>query len=138
VRTDCGRHSRVGHPSGIAGITGEQKERFERLRSDGLGYKRILTKLGLSLNTVQCYCRRHPTEIKAPTLPSENGERLLTILSSFVQEESLSASENQKRGYPEELPQKKTRNYDLNLRLPLPQGNLHHRSRGGPSSADGF
>lgn len=53
-------------------MTGEQKERLEQLRSEGLGYKRMATELGFSLNTVQSYCRRHPTEMKVPTLAPEN------------------------------------------------------------------
>jgi len=53
-------------------MTNGQKKRLEQLRSEGLGYKRITAELGLSLNTVQSYCRRHPMEMKAPTLHLEN------------------------------------------------------------------
>jgi len=44
-----------------------------QLRVNGLGYKRIAAELGLSLNTVQSYCRRHPTEMKAPERLPEIG-----------------------------------------------------------------
>lgn len=53
-------------------MTNEQKKRLEQLRSEGLGYKRIAAELGLSLNTVQSYCRRHPDEMRAPECSNEN------------------------------------------------------------------
>lgn len=54
-------------------MTNEQKMRLEQLRAEGFGYKRMAAELGLSLNTVQSYCRRHPTEMNAPERLPENG-----------------------------------------------------------------
>ena len=53
-------------------MTNEQKKRLEQLRSEGLGYKRIAAELGISINTVQSFCRRHPDKIKTPTYHPEN------------------------------------------------------------------
>jgi endogenous inhibitor of DNA gyrase (YacG/DUF329 family) len=53
-------------------MTNEQKKRLEQLRSEGLGYKRIAAELGLSLNTVQSYCRRHPVVMRVPECSYEN------------------------------------------------------------------
>ena len=53
-------------------MTNERKKRLEQLRSEGLGYKRIAAELGLSLNTVQSYCRRHPVEMRVPVCSNEN------------------------------------------------------------------
>jgi len=53
-------------------MTNEQKKRLEQLRSEGLGYKRIAAELGISLNTVQSFCRRHPDKIKTPVYRTEN------------------------------------------------------------------
>jgi len=54
-------------------MTNEQKKRLEQLRSEGLGYKRIAAELGLSLNTVQSFCRRHPAEMRVLGCSNENG-----------------------------------------------------------------
>lgn len=53
-------------------MTNEQKKRLEKLRSEGLGYKRMAAELGLSLNTVQSYCRRHPVEMRVPECSNKN------------------------------------------------------------------
>ena len=53
-------------------MTNEQRKRLEQLRSEGLGYKRIAAELGISINTVQSFCRRHPDKIKTPTYHPEN------------------------------------------------------------------
>jgi len=53
-------------------MTSEQKKRLEQLRSGGIGYKRMATELGLSLNTVQSYCRRHPDEMRVLGCSTEN------------------------------------------------------------------
>ena len=37
---------------------------IQMLREKGYGYKRIANELGLSVNTVKSYCRRHPELIK--------------------------------------------------------------------------
>ncbi|MBP3805233.1 MAG: RNA polymerase subunit sigma-70 [Oribacterium sp.] len=39
-------------------MTHEQRKQIISLRSEGLGYKRIADKLGLSINTVKSFCRR--------------------------------------------------------------------------------
>ena len=53
-------------------MTNEQKKRLEQLRSEGLGYKRIAAELGISINTVQSYCRRHPDKMRIPRCQNKN------------------------------------------------------------------
>ena len=36
--------------------------RINRLRRQGFGYKRISDELGINVNTVKAYCRRHPLD----------------------------------------------------------------------------
>lgn len=43
-------------------MTSEEKKRIEHLQSHGLGYKRIASMLGLSVNGVKSFCRRHPAK----------------------------------------------------------------------------
>lgn len=40
-------------------MTTEQKEKIKVLRANGLGYKKVATSLGLSVNTVKSFCRNH-------------------------------------------------------------------------------
>ena len=53
-------------------MTNEQKKRLEQLRLEGFGYKRIAAELGISINTVHSFCRRHPDKIKTPAYRTEN------------------------------------------------------------------
>jgi len=47
-------------------MTGNQKEKINQLREEGLGYLRIAKELGISENTVKSYCRRmERTEVTA-------------------------------------------------------------------------
>ena len=43
-------------------MTSEEKKRIEYLQSQGLGYKRIASTLGLPVNGVKSFCRRHPAK----------------------------------------------------------------------------
>ena len=43
-------------------MTDNDKKLIGVYRSQGLGYKRIAAVLGLSVNAVKCYFRRHPVE----------------------------------------------------------------------------
>ena len=36
-----------------------QRQQIERLRAEGLSYGKISEALGLSINTIKTYCRRH-------------------------------------------------------------------------------
>lgn len=40
-------------------MTNTQKAYIEKLRTSGVGYKAIASKIGLSVNTVKTYCRTH-------------------------------------------------------------------------------
>lgn len=44
-------------------MTALEKERISQLQQQGYGYKRIATELGLAVNGVKSYCRRHPVTI---------------------------------------------------------------------------
>ncbi|MCM1232943.1 MAG: RNA polymerase subunit sigma-70 [Ruminococcus flavefaciens] len=46
-------------------MTSEEKKKIEHLQSQGLGYKRIASTLGLSVNGVKSFCRRHPAKPSA-------------------------------------------------------------------------
>lgn len=50
-------------------MTDEQKEMINKLRNDGIGYKKIARVLGMSDNTVKSYCHRNGLAgvMKAPT-----------------------------------------------------------------------
>ena len=39
-------------------MTDAQKENIRYLRGEGLGYRAIAARLGISENTVKCFCRR--------------------------------------------------------------------------------
>ena len=69
----CFRQKELPLSGGDNQMTHDERVLILQLRVNGLGYKRIATELGLSLNTVQSYCRRHPTEMKAPERLPENG-----------------------------------------------------------------
>lgn len=43
-------------------MTNLERNAIQKLQHDGLGYKRIATTLGLPVNSVKTYCRRHPVE----------------------------------------------------------------------------
>lgn len=51
-----------------------QKLQIQRLRAEGYGYGKIAEKLGISLNTVKTYCRRHGFGGVA-VKPKEEGEK---------------------------------------------------------------
>ena len=36
-----------------------QRQQIEKLRAEGLSYGKISETLGLSINTIKTYCRRH-------------------------------------------------------------------------------
>lgn len=40
-------------------MNSKQKEQITLLRKEGLGYKRISSELGISVNTVKSFCQRH-------------------------------------------------------------------------------
>lgn len=40
-------------------MTDEQKQKIIALRRDGAGYGQIATTIGISINTVKSFCRRH-------------------------------------------------------------------------------
>ena len=40
-------------------MTDEQKQQIIALRRDGAGYGRIAAAVGISINTVKSFCRRH-------------------------------------------------------------------------------
>lgn len=44
-------------------MTDEQKRQIAKLRIEGLGYKAIAERLGLSINSVKSYCKRHQLEV---------------------------------------------------------------------------
>ena len=46
-------------PVGGGFMTGEQKEKIIRFRSQGFGYAEISRELGISRNTVKSFCRRN-------------------------------------------------------------------------------
>lgn len=43
-------------------MTDNEKSAIQKLRRDGLGYKKIAFMLGAPVNGVKTYCRRHPIE----------------------------------------------------------------------------
>lgn len=50
-------------------MTNRDREDIGRLKREGYGYKAISKRLGLSVNTVKAYCRRHNEDVVEPELP---------------------------------------------------------------------
>lgn len=46
--------------TGSDSMTQAQKERIAGLQRSGLGYRKIAAELGMSVDTIKSYCRRHP------------------------------------------------------------------------------
>lgn len=44
-------------------MTNIEKSKIQLLQKKGYGYKRIALEVGLPVNSVKTYCRRHPVEI---------------------------------------------------------------------------
>lgn len=44
-------------------MTNIEKSKIQLLQKKGYGYKRIAAEIGLPVNSVKTYCRRHPVEI---------------------------------------------------------------------------
>lgn len=42
-------------------MTAHEEQQIRLLQAQGFGYKRIASELGLSINTIKSYCRRHLT-----------------------------------------------------------------------------
>lgn len=47
-------------------MTDKERREITKLRKRGYGYKKIAALLGISLNTVKAYCRRHLKDIELP------------------------------------------------------------------------
>lgn len=45
-------------------MTDEQKKKIMKLRAKGTGYGTIAQMLGISMNTVKSYCRRHAADVQ--------------------------------------------------------------------------
>ena len=59
-------------------MTSTEKSRIDELRAQGFGYKRIARMLGVSISTVQSYCRRggmQPATSTATPRPSTSGRK---------------------------------------------------------------
>ena len=54
-------------------MTGEQKKVIEALRRDGLGYRKIAARLGISENTVKTYIRRNSAAAESPGVEIKTG-----------------------------------------------------------------
>lgn len=50
-------------------MTEAEKLRIHKLRQDGQGYKKIAAALGLPVNSVKTYLRRHPSDGEVPAGP---------------------------------------------------------------------
>ena len=68
-------------------MTETQKQNIQILRSQGLGYKSIATRLGISVNTVKSYLKKHSSDFTQPTDLTTNtsfclqcGKELVKIL----------------------------------------------------------
>lgn len=48
-------------------MTDEQKQKIIALRRDGAGYGHIAAAVGISINTVKSFCRRHSLAAKKAT-----------------------------------------------------------------------
>lgn len=48
-------------------MTDEQKQKIIALRRDGAGYGQIAATVGISINTVKSFCRRHSLVTKKAT-----------------------------------------------------------------------
>lgn len=48
-------------------MTDKQKQKIIALRRDGAGYGRIAAAVGISINTVKSFCRRHSLTAKKAT-----------------------------------------------------------------------
>ena len=57
-----------GLPLEVIHMTNEQKVMIDNLRSQGLGYKRVAAKVGLSENTVKSYFRRNTPMSETPAV----------------------------------------------------------------------
>ena len=47
-------------------MTNEQKETIARMQKNGQGYRTIAAEIGLPINSVKSWCRRHPVEDLPP------------------------------------------------------------------------
>lgn len=56
----CGLPVKRAFFTGSDSMTQAQKERIAGLQRSGLGYRKIAAELGMSVDTVKSYCRRHP------------------------------------------------------------------------------
>ncbi|MCI8913906.1 MAG: RNA polymerase subunit sigma-70 [Lawsonibacter sp.] len=61
-------------------MTNEEKKRIAYLQSQGLGYKRIASALGLPVNSVKSFCRRHPAKPPAEGVCPVCGAILVRVL----------------------------------------------------------
>ena len=43
----------------VSSMTDEQKQKIIALRRDGAGYRQVAAAVGISINTVKSFCRRH-------------------------------------------------------------------------------
>lgn len=50
-------------------MTDKQKEQISQLRMSGYGYTRISQMMGISVNTIKSYCRRHCSEKPVVAVP---------------------------------------------------------------------
>ena len=55
----CGLPVKRAFFTGSDSMTQAQKERIAGLQRSGLGYRKIAAELGMSVDTVKSYCRRH-------------------------------------------------------------------------------
>jgi hypothetical protein len=79
----------------------EQKQKIIALRRDGAGYGQIAVAVGISINTVESFCRRHSLTVKTATVV---GIGLIKILYRFF---CKSSDKYPSRGYRVEGTNKK-------------------------------
>ena len=49
-------------------MTNEEKQNIRQLQTQGYGYRSIAAMMGLPINTIKSYCRRHPIEQAAESV----------------------------------------------------------------------
>lgn len=60
-------------------MTLEQKEQIIKLKSEGYGYKKIATELGLSVFSVQSFIKRNPINLEMISTCKKCGKRIQSI-----------------------------------------------------------